>query len=435
MSQTVIQYVLSRLKQLGVSDVFGVPGDFVYPVCDAIIDDSEIKWIGCANELNASYAADGYARTRGIGVVVSTYGAGETCTWGGLAGANAENSKVVSLVGMPGISEWKTETRSHHMISDQPPEYDLFAKMISPFTAGGNCSVVITPENCVYETERLIAALLYFSRPINMAFPRDIVNKPVILPEEKAEIPLANLKRDNDALNAGARELVHRLSIAKQACILPSYLLRRYNCVEEARAFIEKSGLPFFVTLQDKSILPESHPQFGGVYLGQWTELADPKVSNYVNGCDCIIGLGPEKHDLNTGFYSMKHDFKSSINIMAHKTRIGMTTYDKVGMKDVLTQLIKKLPEGENSAKVTYSGFFDQPSGDQSDKISYNPLFERVQEFLKPNDILVADASISSICGSAKMKLPDGVDLEAQTSWGCYWMGNSGYSWPLCCCP
>ena len=81
MSQTVIQYVLSRLKQLGVSDIFGVPGDFVYPVCDAIIDDSDIKWIGCANELNASYAADGYARTRGIGVVVSTYGAGETCTF------------------------------------------------------------------------------------------------------------------------------------------------------------------------------------------------------------------------------------------------------------------------------------------------------------------------------------------------------------------
>ncbi len=56
MSQTVIQYVLSRLEDLGVSDVFGIPGDFVYPVCDAIIDDPGIRWIGCAKELNASYA-------------------------------------------------------------------------------------------------------------------------------------------------------------------------------------------------------------------------------------------------------------------------------------------------------------------------------------------------------------------------------------------
>ena len=41
MNQTVIQYVLGRLKDLGVTDTFGVPGDFVYPVCDAICDDPD----------------------------------------------------------------------------------------------------------------------------------------------------------------------------------------------------------------------------------------------------------------------------------------------------------------------------------------------------------------------------------------------------------
>ncbi len=69
---TVIQYVLSRLKELGVRHTFGVPGDFVYDVCDAIQDDPDIKGIWCANELNAGYAADGYARTRGVGVAVCT---------------------------------------------------------------------------------------------------------------------------------------------------------------------------------------------------------------------------------------------------------------------------------------------------------------------------------------------------------------------------
>ena len=172
MSQTVIQYVLSRLKEHNVTDIFGVPGDFVYPVCDAIVDDPDIRWIGCANELNASYAADGYARTKGVGV----YGAGELCTFGGLAGAHAENSKVVSLAGGPGLPEQKVGHRSHHMISDQPPEFDLFVKMVSPLMAGGNGAVVITPENCVYETERLIAAMMYHSKPINLMFPRDVPN-------------------------------------------------------------------------------------------------------------------------------------------------------------------------------------------------------------------------------------------------------------------
>lgn len=57
---TVIQHVLSRLHAIGVSDVFGIPGDFSFPVCDAICEDPQMRWIGCCNELNAAYAADGY---------------------------------------------------------------------------------------------------------------------------------------------------------------------------------------------------------------------------------------------------------------------------------------------------------------------------------------------------------------------------------------
>jgi len=107
---------LGRLKDLGVANAFGVPGDFVYDVCDGIEDDPDIDWIGCANELNASYAADGYARTNGVGLVVSTYGAGETCTFGGLAGAHAENSKVVSLTGMPSLEEQAAGHRTEECI-------------------------------------------------------------------------------------------------------------------------------------------------------------------------------------------------------------------------------------------------------------------------------------------------------------------------------
>lgn len=54
-------------KEHGVTDVFGVPGDYVYPVLDAIVDDPEITWRGNCNELNAGYAADGYARIKGLG--------------------------------------------------------------------------------------------------------------------------------------------------------------------------------------------------------------------------------------------------------------------------------------------------------------------------------------------------------------------------------
>ncbi len=65
MTKTVIEHVLSRLHDIGITDVFGVPGDYSFSVADAICNDPNIRWVGCSNELNAAYAADGYARVKG----------------------------------------------------------------------------------------------------------------------------------------------------------------------------------------------------------------------------------------------------------------------------------------------------------------------------------------------------------------------------------
>ena len=61
---SVADYIVERLAAEGISHCFGVAGDYVFPMCDAVDNSAKVKWIGCANELNASYAADGYARIR-----------------------------------------------------------------------------------------------------------------------------------------------------------------------------------------------------------------------------------------------------------------------------------------------------------------------------------------------------------------------------------
>jgi indolepyruvate decarboxylase len=81
MAETVIQYVLRRLNEIGVDDIFGVAGDYAFPVNDAIVEHESINWIGCCNELNAAYAADRYARMRGVGAVCTTYGVGELAAY------------------------------------------------------------------------------------------------------------------------------------------------------------------------------------------------------------------------------------------------------------------------------------------------------------------------------------------------------------------
>ena len=67
--QTVAEYVVDRLSKLGTTDCFGLPGDFAFPFDNAIASHESIQWLGCANELNAAYAADGYARIRGASIL------------------------------------------------------------------------------------------------------------------------------------------------------------------------------------------------------------------------------------------------------------------------------------------------------------------------------------------------------------------------------
>ena len=104
MPETVIQYLLNRLKQLGIRDIFGVPGDYAFPINNAICDDKELRWIGCCNELNAAYAADGYARIKGMSALSTTFGVGELSTLCGMAGSYAERNIVFHVVGMPSMS-------------------------------------------------------------------------------------------------------------------------------------------------------------------------------------------------------------------------------------------------------------------------------------------------------------------------------------------
>lgn len=416
---TVAQYILSRLKDLGVKHTFGVPGDFVYDTCDAIQDDPDIKGIWCANELNASYAADGYARTNGVGVAVTTMGA-EFSMFNGVAGANAERSKVFFITGFPSLAEIKSGRRLHHMIQGQNPDhYALFNTMVAPLTSGGNCAVVITAKNCVYETERLIASMLYYSLPVYIAIPRLEANTPVVLPKSKLNIPLANPTSDPETLKEVVNRMAGLIEHAKHPALLPGYLVRRHNCTEETLALVNASGLPFYSAKQDKAVLSEQHPQFGGPYLGKWAGLAAPQITNYLDTSDCLIGIGPEKHSFNTGFYSMGYELKDTVNIMPHMTRIGMANYANVEMKDVLVELTKIVKKRSNisSPKNLYS-VSQSISGSASDAITYEPFYERYQAFLKPNDIVIEAVSLASICAAGAVTYPEGVDHEGQSSFG-----------------
>jgi TPP-dependent 2-oxoacid decarboxylase len=130
---TVAEYLLTRLKEIGVDHLFGVPGDFVLGFFNQVLK-SDLKYVGTCNELNAAYAADGYARIRGIGAFSSTYGVGELSAVNGVAGAFAERVPVVVITGSPATANFRTRPLLHHTLGDYQIPLRIYEKITAAST-------------------------------------------------------------------------------------------------------------------------------------------------------------------------------------------------------------------------------------------------------------------------------------------------------------
>src|SRR6201996_7412004 len=143
---SVADYIVERLAAEGIDHCFGVAGDYVFPICDAVDSSTGVKWTGCSNELNAAYAADGYARIRGAAMLATTYGVGELSAMNGVMGAKAEKSLVFHVVGMPSYQNQRLEKIAHHPLGD-----GVYGNFVHLSASAACCHAVVSPENCVIE--------------------------------------------------------------------------------------------------------------------------------------------------------------------------------------------------------------------------------------------------------------------------------------------
>jgi indolepyruvate decarboxylase len=401
---TVIEYVLGRLKALGISEIFGVAGDYAFSVDDAIVKFPGIEWVGCCNELNAAYAADGYARIRGVAAVCTTFAVGELSAINGIGGACAEHLPVFHLVGMPNMATQVGRGLVHHTLGNG--EFDFFRKMAESVVCA---SAIMTPQNVVYETERLIAEALYHRRPVYMAFPSDVANQMVVSNAQPLSAPVSdptNLKSAADAISAA-------LDAAETACILPGILAGRAGARVALQSLVDASGLPFATMLSDKSVLDEQQPAYIGMYDGK---LMDDSVRSFVESCELVLAIGTLMTDFNTGSFTSRLDPKKIINIRHHHSRVGSQVYANVELKDILTELARRVTKrgGKSPLQRVSLG---NPAGSGKDPITADALYPRWANFLKPNDILLAETGTSCF-GLAFALMPKGATFHNQSLWG-----------------
>jgi indolepyruvate decarboxylase len=403
---TVIQYVLGRLKEEGVSDIFGVPGDYVYPVLDGILADPDIEWRGNCNELNAGYAADGYSRIKGLGVFACTYGS-ELGAHLALAGSYGENTTTLMLTGFPSTQQQASGQVFHHMLGNH--DYDLFNKMAEPLSAA---HAIITAENCVAEFERVLAAMKYHKRPGVLAFQFDDVHKPLASTEIPADIPLRNPVSHPETLAKAVDHIVDEVSSAKTVGAVAGIAVQRKKLRVETEALLNATGIPYTTPFQDKTALYETHDGFMGTWCGKFGNLP---VEEYLLSCDKVLAFGYELHYFNAGFFTTGLDFANRmIDIRDHSVRIGETVYDHVEMKDVLQALTTRLPRRENLGAPSKSTLFTEAPGSGDDPICTGfPFYKRLEQFLKPDDILVVDPS-SAVLAASFVNMPERVDFISQ---------------------
>jgi indolepyruvate decarboxylase len=409
---TVAEYVVKRLSDLGIDKVFGVPGDYAFPIDDAIEVCPTLDWVGCANELNAAYAADGYARRKGAAILTTTYAVGELSAINGVMGSKAHRLPVFHLVGAPSRRITHQHLITHHTLGN-----GVYGNFESLSAAACCVSALLCPDNAIDELERVIREALRQSSPAYIVIPMDYARMQIVGTPVKG-LPLASIKRQSSAsaeLEGALKAVLNRLKAAKNPVVLPTAILARYGLQKKLSTFLDKSQIPYATTPMDKGVISEGHSNYLGLYNGDGS--FPLKVRETVQGADLVLDLGGVIfEDLNTGLWSDAVPAEHVIRICDHWVQLGTKIYSYVAIEDMLDGLIAQTPVFPRKVEASTPALLPL-SGKTADKLGSASFYPRLQRFLKSGDVLVIETG-TCMLHLGPMWLPAGVGCETQTLWG-----------------
>ncbi|MEI8004718.1 MAG: thiamine pyrophosphate-binding protein [Bacteroidota bacterium] len=323
---TVSSYIISRLQEIGIKHVFGVPGDYVLDFLDEIVT-SPIQWVGTCNELNAGYAADGYARLNGAGAAVVTYGVGGLSILNAVAGAFAEHVPLIVISGAPPAQRRNSGAMVHHLVSNYYLQLDIYKKITAD-------AVLLTDANTAPdEIDRVIQNAISRKLPGYIELPADMVHAPCRKPGELGKA--GTLSSNKESLADCIAEAVEVFNKAEHPMILAGIELLRFGLGKNALHLVESTEVPFATMLGSKSVLPELHPQFVGMYQGGWSR---EHVKHQVEDSDCLLSLGVWITDLDTGLFSINLENRRMITASEGQVRIGNHFYQQIRLEDFIRE-------------------------------------------------------------------------------------------------
>jgi TPP-dependent 2-oxoacid decarboxylase len=414
-SYTVGDYLLDRLAELGVSEIFGVPGDYNLEFLDHIVAHPTIRWVGSSNELNAGYAADGYGRLRGMSAVVTTFGVGELSAANAIAGSYAEQVPVVHIVGGPSKDAQGTRRALHHSLGDG--DFEHFFRISREITCA---QANLMPATARREIDRVLSEVREQKRPGYILLSTDVARFPT-------EPPGAPMPRYTGGTSPRALalfiEAATELIGDNRLTVLADLLVHRLQVVKELEALLAADVVPYATLMWGKSLLDESSPHYLGIYAGS---ASAPAVRAAIEDAPALVTAGVVFTDMVSGFFSQHIDPARTIDLGQYQSSVAGRVFAplEVGAAlDALAQILVR--RGITSPPVSPPPAEPLPPPPAREApLTQQMLWDRLCVALTPGNVVLADQG-TSFYGMADHRLPHGVTFIGQPLWG-----SIGYTLP-----
>lgn len=416
MTTTVGHYLATRLEQIGLDHYFQVPGDYNLQLLDELLKNDNLKMMSCTNELNAAYAAEGYARANGASACVITFNVGAFSALNGVAGAYAERLPMIFISAGYSTNDEASGRFLHHTIGTT--DYSYQEEMFRPVT----CKTVriLTAEEAPSLIDDAIATALRESKPCYIEIASNLADAECADPQPRTFERAWEVDYDQEAVERAASEIAERINAAEKPLLLAGPHLRPYGAIDAFKRVAEAIGCAVAVQPNAKSFFPEDHPQFIGHYLGNSSA---PGAEAMVDLADCVLAAGPMFTDYSTVGWTTTVPNDSGYIAVAED---GVTTpgakYTNLPIAAVLEALEAKV-ERNTATLDQYNR--DDITGEAAD---YTPAEDsapltRAEMVHQINELISADSTLFAETGDSwfngmHMQLPGGAGFEIEMQWG-----------------
>jgi indolepyruvate decarboxylase len=403
---TVGRYLVDRLYQLGLEHVFSIAGDYSIEWVNRYVMPGKIQVIEEVNELNAGYAADGYARLKGIGALCVTYSAGALCAVNPIAGAYVEKVPVVLINGAPNIKRTltfeQTGFSAHHFIRGRETDLQVFEHITVAAVRVDN------PDLAPMLIDYALTQCITERRPVYIELLEDMVD--ALCEAPKGTLQPARTMSDMAGLEQSVTTLHEKLERAARPLLWLGVEIDRLGLQEKAALLIQQANIPYVTELLSKAVLSEDDALFAGVFDGQASATA---VKDLVRDSDFILALGVWLTDLNLLGWNL--DFDKTAFVSLDTVKYGTYFSPQVSLKDVIDGLLaKKVPR--KTQNLVHRPGSTVPDVRLTDGITYQGFYDFIPAYIDRNTIIGSDASLNYF-GSLLLNVPTAGGFIAQSSY------------------